>query len=424
MAVVGRRNSKGRMVYRVAFYDAAGKQVWELVGTDKREAEARDRQRKREVAEGTYARGMRPTMTFGEFLQDWAAKRSNRNADDDRRLVSRFLLPREWLCKVPCEELRVRHSVQLVNELKAIVSEETGRVIGEKYVANLYGLYRTAVHAARVLELIPIDPCVLPRGMLRRGAKRGTRQPYSSSELAALTSAGGAAGTFAALALFTGMREGEVCGRRWRDIDDGAAPLACMTVASQYDDRPLKTERGEGEHARKVPIHPALASMLAAWRASGFEFHYCRKPRADDFIIPRTKDGQAHTRSSAYKLWLRACAAAKVENRSLHSSRHTFITLTRRGGARAEVIEKVTHNAAGTIVDSYTHWDWAPLCEAVMALGTALGATAPAAALPAPEPHQNLATNLAKTPFPSRKTVEALGIEPRSENVSPTPLRT
>jgi hypothetical protein len=158
-------------------------------------------------------------------------------------------------------------------------------------------------------------------------------------------------------------------------------------------------------------VHPALASMLTAWRRDGFEFHYCRKPTADDFIVPRTKDGRPHTRSSAYKLWLRACAAAGVENRSLHSTRHTFITLTRRGGARAEVVERVTHNAAGSIVDHYTHWDWAPLCEAVLALGKALGAPASAAAMPAPAPLPDLATNLAKTPFFSRKQVEALGIE-------------
>jgi hypothetical protein len=139
--------------------------------------------------------------------------------------------------------------VQLVEELKATVSEETGRVIGEKYVSNLYGLYRTAVRDARVAELIPVDPCVLPRGMLRRTAKRGVRSPYQWADVVALASNGGAAGVFAALALFSGMREGEVCGRRWRDWERQSAPLGCLNVTSQYDDRPLKTERGQGEHA-------------------------------------------------------------------------------------------------------------------------------------------------------------------------------
>jgi hypothetical protein len=29
------------------------------------------------------------------------------------------------------------------------------------------------------------------------------------------------------------------------------------------------------------------------------------------------------------------------------------------------VLEKVTHNARGTVFDCYTDFDWAPLCEAV-----------------------------------------------------------
>ena len=32
---------------------------------------------------------------------------------------------------------------------------------------------------------------------------------------------------------------------------------------------------------------------------------------------------------------------------------------------REDVLERVTHNAAGDIIDQYTHFDWEPLCEAV-----------------------------------------------------------
>jgi hypothetical protein len=42
--------------------------------------------------------------------------------------------------------------------------------------------------------------------------------------------------------------------------------------------------------------------------------------------------------------------------------------MCRRGGARKDVLEKVTHNAQGDVVDAYTHWDWTPLCEAVLCL--------------------------------------------------------
>jgi integrase len=77
-----------------------------------------------------------------------------------------------------------------------------------------------------------------------------------------------------------------------------------------------------------------------------------------------------------------------VTNRSLHSTRHTFITLARRGGARTEVVEQITHNAAGTIVDHYTHRDWNELCQAVLALQ-----------LPAVDVAKNVATLSVSTAF-------------------------
>jgi hypothetical protein len=165
-----------------------------------------------------------------------------------------------------------------------------------------------------------------------------------------------------ALAFFTGMREGEVCGIRWRDWDPSSTPLGALTVQGQYDRQPLKTDR-----PRIVPVHPALAWMLERWRATGFELIHCRRPRPDDPIVPN-RAGETHSKSSAYKQWRRACEAVGVSNRSLHSTRHTFITTCRRGGARKDYLERVTHNAAGDIVDTYTRFEWDPLCEAVLCL--------------------------------------------------------
>ncbi len=174
---------------------------------------------------------------------------------------------------------------------------------------------------------------------------------------------------FAALAdptrlrLLALMREGEVCGRRWRDLDKGTRPLWCLTVDSQYDGAPLKTDR-----PRVVPVHPALIEMLDMWWSDGYQLLFKHRPTGDDFIIP-SRGGEPHTKSSAYKMWRRLLLVAGVTNRSLHSTRHTFISLCRRGGARKDVLERITHNAVGDIVDGYTLWDWKPLCEAVECFG-------------------------------------------------------
>lgn len=400
MAVVPRKSAKGKTVFWVAFYDAAGKQKWERVGASRREAEALDRLRRKQVEDGEYEATRKPSMPFGEWLKGWAKARSNRNADEDRRIVEQHLLTNADICKIPCEELRPRHSLKLVDDLKKIVSKATGRALEEKYVANIYGLYRTAVRDARIAELVLVDPCVLPSGALRRKARRGTRTPYEWPEIASLLACPiDEAMVFCALALLTGMREGEICGRRWRDWDRHVAPLGSLHVWSQYNDRPLKTEKGkQGERERRAPVHPVLAKVLEWWWSDGFEFTYCTKPTPNDFIVPRTPEGAGHTKSSAYKLWRKACESVGVVNRSLHSTRHTFITMARRGGARVEVVEKITHNAAGAVIDAYTHWDWAPLCEAVLCLKLLLD------------------MNLDRTPKVGPKSVEAPGIEDGSDH--------
>ena len=47
-----------------------------------------------------------------------------------------------------------------------------------------------------------------------------------------------------------------------------------------------------------------------------------------------------------------------------------LITYARRGGAQKDMLERVTHNASGDILDVYTDADgiWPALCEAVLCL--------------------------------------------------------
>jgi hypothetical protein len=54
------------------------------------------------------------------------------------------------------------------------------------------------------------------------------------------------------------------------------------------------------------------------------------------------------------------CAALGIPGRRVHDTRDTFISLARRDGARKDVLERITHNATGDIVDRYTTFDWAP----------------------------------------------------------------
>lgn len=365
MAIVPRLLRSGKTVYWVVF-SWLGEDVWERSGTDKREADRLETQRKREVRDGTYMppKNRKATKT-GPYLEQWGSERTNKTAKDDRQRLRDYVLVREWLVSMPLRDVRPMHIIQLVKELQATD-------MAPKTVSNTYGAVRTAFHDAVIKELIPVSPCVLPHGLIKR-RRRKEPIPYEQSEAMALTRSGKLAPdlrVLAALAFYTGMREGEVCGRRWSDWDRKPKPLGCMSVFTQYGGEKLKTDS-----PRKVPVHPDLDAILTEWLNVGFELVHCRKPTPGDFIVPMRKTPRNackwkphHTRSSAYKAFDRACQAVGVTHKTLHATRNTAITWMRRGGADKSVVERITHNAAGDIVDQYTTYDWQPLCDAVNCL--------------------------------------------------------
>lgn len=376
MSIVERtRSTNGRKAFYVV-KTVNGKRVWIPAGNERQEAERLERRVDKEIAEGTF-RGPRPdsSVTFKEYANGWLRARNNRAAEADVASIRRYVMTQDWFCRTQMGDMRPRDVITLVEKLKATTSERTGKPLSQKYVSNIVALLSTLFRDATIDEVVTKQVVVLPKGSLRRSSRRDVRKPYTADEVSRLLSCQSVPPlwrVFASVCLMTGMRKGEAVGRRWSDYDDQSMPLGCLTVATQYDGQPLKTEWGdEGEHTRSVPVHTELARLLSWWRVRGWEETYGRPPVKDDFIMLRL-DGGLITRSAAYKMWRRLCLAAGVENKTLHSTRHTFITLCRRGGCDEKVLEKVTHNAAGTMVDRYTHRDWSELCKTVMCLDKSL----------------------------------------------------
>jgi integrase len=362
-----RKRAGGKVVYyATAMYK--GCQYNELVGTDKREAARVEARIRREIREETFQPAARRTgaVTAASYAATWGARRTNRTASDDRQRLRDYFEP-HFGSKIRMNEINEREAVAFVRWLAELVRAEE---IAARTARHIRGVVRTMFRDAKLEGVIASDPFSdLPRKLLPKPA-RHERDVYSRQEVNALLEDERVLApvrVLLSMMLYMGLREGEACGRRWRDWDANAEPLGSMLVATQYSDEPLKTD-----HPRKMPVHPELARCLDRWWNEGFELTYCRKPALDDFIVPnrhpRSGGRGAHTKSSAYKAIATACRAVGVRFEGCHLTRHTMITWARRGGARADVLERVTHNSAGATIDQYTHFDWEPLCEAVLCL--------------------------------------------------------
>lgn len=356
------RQTKGGPIYWVT-YRYQGKQLWERIGGNRRDAERRDATVKRQLQSCSFDPSeaeKRLPLTVRQYGVAWLGTRTNKSATDDRQRLTDHVLSREWFAEMRMDDVRAKHMRKLASELK--------RDLGWKTAKNTYGVTRTMMRRASADEIITKDPCADLENQFDDGhhGKQEERQPYTLTEAATLVydeRIRWDVRVLLGLAFFAGLREGEVCGRRWRDIDRGTRPLWCMDVASQYGGEELKTKR-----SRKVPVHRELQAILEQWEREGFRLLMRRQPEPDDFIVPNAspwRNADHHTKSTLYKQFRRACEATGVEPRTLHSTRHTFITWARRFGADAGDLAAVTHNAKGTIVDGYTHRQWEPLCEAV-----------------------------------------------------------
>jgi len=370
MAVVERKDSKGPVFYAVN--DWNGRQKSERVGRNRREAERRDTAMKKEIADGTYQPPKeRKSLGVGDVVTMFNGKRTNKaksTKETELALAKNHLEPRAWLWKMPARDLRPFHCDKLIDELRSITKSDGSRQLSDRSIMDVLGVLRRSFASAIRAELCDRQPILVESGTWNHVPN--TREPYTAAEAWSLThhhKIPAHVRVLAALWLLAGLRQGEGCGLKWKRLDLASRPLAGLTIAEQWRGEALKTKR-----PRVVPVHPELLAILEIWAETGFEAYTGRKPTPEDYIVPEL-DGFAvwncYGSHTSHYAFVKACAAAGVRYRTVHSCRHTFVSLCRRGGARADVLERVSHNArGGAIIDVYTHFDWQPLCEAVLCM--------------------------------------------------------
>lgn len=127
----------------------------------------------------------------------------------------------------------------------------------------------------------------------------------------------------ALLALWLGLRSGEVLGARVRDVDDGA--------------RVLWIERGKTRNARRhllvpEPLRPALLGLIA--------------DRAPNELLFASEGGAAFHRSSLGRAVWNICDRARVPRVCVHALRGTHATLAIDAGASAAAVAAALGHAS------------------------------------------------------------------------------
>ena len=151
------------------------------------------------------------------------------------------------------------------------------------------------------------------------------------------------------MALYMGLRIGELCGLQWGDIRDD-----CITVRRTV--QRLKKEHGTGtvlhvgtpktnSSTRVVPIPSFLQPLIEGFRGEEDE-QYFLTARAQELPEPRTMQ----YKFTAY------LKAAEVEPANFHALRHTFATRCVECGFEIKSLSEVLgHSNVNTTLNKYVH---------------------------------------------------------------------
>lgn len=362
-------------VWWMHWYDEA--QARQSASTGKREKaealkvlQAVEREVIRNIRLGVVTEG---PPTFERRSGKWIADRKRRGVASAKDDAGRLRHAMPTLGHLLVTDIRPGHIKDLFRELRMKCGPGKDQM-APRSVRHVYGVLRTFFGDLVADELIPANPCVLKRGDL---PKKVDKDPlwrrtavYTREEVEQLISDERIPENrrvLYALIFLGGMRIGEAAARQWSDYDATIKPLGRMGIASSFNRKENRLKPVKSQVPRELPVHPALAQVLARWKLGGWAGMMGRAPRAEDLIIPSSTGRFLQDPVVLEKLHADLDTLG-LRRRRTHDARRTLVSLALGDGARKDILEWITHGPKGDIMSLYTTLPWESLCAEISKL--------------------------------------------------------
>jgi integrase len=149
-------------------------------------------------------------------------------------------------------------------------------------------------------------------------------------------------------AAMTGLRQGELLGLRWRDVDWSAQRIRVRNTFVRGEHS--AAGKSDLSTRRSVPMTDRLAGELDRWSRRSV---YCTD---DDLVFAHPQTGRPLDRSKVTRRFKAACRAAGVREVRFHDLRHTFATRLAASGQPMRTIQEFLGHADSKTTQIYAHY--------------------------------------------------------------------
>ncbi len=233
--------------------------------------------------------------------------------------------------------------------------------ISPRTVHHVFSTLRTAMHDALDDGAITVLPFAK-----RMSPKKGRAEisALDETQIVALLSYldGTLLGPVARLAIYTGMRRGELLGLTWDAIDLDNRVLhvrQSLEVVGTGKDRAVRLKAPKTEKSRRdVALTAGAIEVLRSQHAQQSKLRIrISGPFGDErLVFPNPRDGQPWKPDTFSNEFLRAVKASGLPKVSFHGLRHSYASISLRAGTPLKVVsEMLGHTTTAITADLYTH---------------------------------------------------------------------
>lgn len=285
-------------------------------------------------------------LTVGEYLDTWLEQsvkiaRRATTLDDYERQVRLHLKPR--IGGIKLAKLTPSH----VAAMQAAMAADGA---GQRTRQKAHVILRRALQRAMKMRLIGANVCDMVE---RPGYTAPEVHPLTKEQAGTLLKSikENDIGALLLLAVTSGIRQGEILGLQWDDLD-----LKARTLQIRRSVYRLKGTWGVGEpksakSKRTIALTGSAVEALTSHKARalrdgkiGFPWIFC------------DADGSPLDRSAVRTEWKACLQLAGLPDFRFHDLRHTSATLLLTAGVHPKVVqERLGHSKIGITMDTYSH---------------------------------------------------------------------